>query len=91
MEIALSRYPHTRQAGKVIDLADIAECLVHQVRIQHRTFDIFNFRDGTGRRAKIQNPHLSTAGGERRDEVLSDKAGAASDKYPGHEWGSGST
>jgi len=35
IEIGFVRYPHTRQAGKVIDLVDIAEHLLHQVRIQH--------------------------------------------------------
>jgi hypothetical protein len=44
-----------------------------------------------GRRKKIENPHLSMAGDKRRYQVLSDKAAAASDKYPGHECGSGST
>jgi hypothetical protein len=91
IEIALLRYPHTRKTGKMIDLGDVAERLVHPVRIKYRTRDIFDLRNGADRRTKIKNPHLSTACSERRHEVLSDKAGAASDKYPGHECGSGST
>src|SRR5882757_933086 len=90
-EIALLRYPHTGKAGKMINLGDVADGLVHQIRIEHRTREIFDVRDGANRGAKIQNPHLSTASSERRYEVLPDKASAASDKYPGHECGSGST
>jgi hypothetical protein len=75
----------------MINLSDVPGGLIHQIRIEHRTCEIFDVRDGTNRGAKIQNPHLATASGERRYKVLSDKAGAASDKYPGHECGSGST
>jgi hypothetical protein len=50
-----------------------------------------HFGQKIGRREKIENPHLSIAGDKRRYQVLSDKAAAASDEYPGHEYGSGST
>jgi len=69
----------------------IAERLIHQIRIEHRTFDILHVGQEVSRRKKIENPHLSMAGDKRRYQVLSDKAAAASDKYPGHERGSGST
>jgi hypothetical protein len=34
IEIALLRYPHTRESGEVINLGDIAERLVHVARIK---------------------------------------------------------
>jgi hypothetical protein len=91
IEIALLGYPHTGKAREVINLCDVTERLIDQCRIKHGTCDIFDLRDSAGWRAKIQNPHLSTAVSERRYEVLADEAGAASDKYPGHECGSGPT
>jgi hypothetical protein len=60
-------------------------------RIEHRSFDILHVRQHLARRKKIKHPHLSIASGKRRYQVLSDKAVAASDEYPGHECGSGST
>ena len=91
VEIVFFRQPHPRKSGKMINLTDAAERLIHQVRIEHRTLDILHVRLEMGRWKQIENPYLSIAGDKRRYQVLSDKAAAASDKYPGHECGSGST
>jgi hypothetical protein len=75
----------------MVDLIDIAKRVVDEHRIKHGTPDIIDLGEGTGRRTKIENPHLSTLGNERGYEVLTDEAGAARDKYSGHECGSGPT
>ena len=91
VEIIFFRQPHPWKSRKVINLPDVVECLIHQVRIQHRSFDVLYVRQQVARRKKIKHPHLLIAGDKRRYQVLSDKAVAASDKYPGHECGRGST
>ncbi len=91
VEIIFFRQPHPWKSRKVINLTDVAERLIHQVRIEHRTFDILHVRQQVRRRKKIEYPHLLIAGGKRRYQVLSDKPAAASDEDPGHECRRGST
>ncbi len=80
MKIVFVRNPHARQAGKVMDLADAAQRLIHQVRIEHRTFDIPHVRQGVGWRLEIENARLSTPRDQRRYQVPSDETAAAGDK-----------
>src|SRR6201999_3811494 len=63
--------------------------VVDQCRIQDRTRYIFDVGKSADRRASIENPNLVIARDQRRYKVLPDEASTASDKYPGHERGSG--
>ena len=90
MKIVFVRHPHTGKTGKVINLVDVAQGLIHQIRIKHRPFDILHFRQGAGWRAEIENSHLSTPRDERRYQMLADVTAAAGDKCPCHVCGCGS-
>ena len=90
MKIVLVRKPHARQAGKVIDLTDVAHRLLDDIRIQHRTFDVLHVRQGVRWRVEIENARLSSPRDQRRYQVLSDEAAAAGDEDPSHECGCGS-
>ena len=87
MKIALLPHPHTGQTGKMIDLFDAVQGFPYPVRIEHRTFDILNFRLDAGRRVEIENTHRLTARDQRRYEVLSDESAAAGNEYRSHECG----
>jgi hypothetical protein len=71
----------------VINLLDAVQRVVDEGGIKHRAFEILHVRQRVPRRPQIENPHLSALGRERRYQVLSDEAGAASDKYACHECG----
>ena len=75
----------------MIDLVDIAQRVIYQRRIQHRTRHVFDVGESTDGRAPIEDPNLVLARHQRRHKVLSNEASTASDKYPGHERGSGPT
>src|SRR3984957_10544471 len=87
LKIILARRPHAGKAGQMINLLDAVHRVVHQVRIEHRALHILHVRQAASRRPQIENAHLSAPRRERRYQMLSDEAGAASDKYPSHECG----
>src|SRR5258708_10957232 len=90
MKIVFLRQPHAGQAGKVIDLIDAVQGIIHQVPIEHRTSDILHFGQRAGRRLQIEHAHAATALDEGRDQMLPDEAAAAGDEDPCHVWGCGS-
>jgi len=87
MKIAFVSHPHAGKTGKMINLFDAVQGFPHPVRIEHRTFDILNFRLDAGRRVEIENTHQLTARDQRRYEVLSDESAAAGNEYRSHECG----
>jgi len=87
LKIVLARRPHAGQAGEVINLLDAVHRVVHQVRIEHRALHILHVRRAASRQPQIENPHLAALRCEHRYQVMSDEAGAASDKYTCHECG----
>ena len=87
MKIAFVSHPHAGKPGKMINLLDAAHGFPYPVRIEHRTFDILNFRLEVGRRVEIENTHLPTARDQRRYQVLSDESAPAGNEYNSHEWG----
>jgi hypothetical protein len=46
-------------------MIDAGERLIHKTRIKHGADDIFNSRQHTPRRAKVENSHLPAALNER--------------------------
>jgi len=87
MKIAFVSHPHPGKTGKMINLFDAAQGFPYPVRIEHRTFDILNFRLDAGRRVEIENTHRLTARDQRRYQVLSDESAAAGNEYRSHERG----
>jgi hypothetical protein len=87
VKIGLSRHPHPRQAGQVIDLVDPVHRAVDQVPIKHGPPDILSLRQRARRWLKIEHPHLPTPRDQRRGEVLSDEPTAACDQYARHATG----
>ena len=87
MKIAFVSHPHAGKAGKMINLFDAVQGFPHPVRIEHRTFDILNFRLDDGRRVEIENTHRSTTRDQRRYQVLSDESAAAGNEYRSHGCG----
>mgnify|MGYP003693806163 CR=1 FL=1 len=74
MKIAFVSHPHAGKTGKMINLSRRRSGLPYPVWIEHRTFDILNFRLDTGRRVEIENTHQLTARDQRRYQVLSDES-----------------
>ena len=87
MKIAFVSHPHAGKSGKMIDLFDAVQGFPYPVRIEHRTFDILNFRLDAGRRVEIENTHRLAARDQRRYQVLSDESAAAGNEYRSHERG----
>jgi hypothetical protein len=87
VKIGLSRHPHPRQAGQVIDLVNVVHRAVHQVAIKHRSPDMLDLRQRPRGWLQIKHPHLPTPRDQRRGEVLSDESTAACDQYTRHATG----
>ena len=65
MKIGFSRHPHAGQTGKVVDLFDVAEGLIHQSLDQAPSLRYIELPAGQSRRAKIEYAHLSALRDER--------------------------
>jgi hypothetical protein len=84
MKVVLTRDPHARQAGKMVNFVDPIECLIDQFAVEYRALDVLCICHGAPRRAYIENARLPAARDERCHQMLADEAAAARDKNAGH-------
>src|SRR5215813_5430698 len=84
VKVVLVRHPDARQAGKMVNLVDSLECLIHQFVVENRAFDVLRVCHGAARRAQIENARLPAARDERCHQVLANEAATARDKNAGH-------